>query len=117
MKEHDRRRSREFRDRYSHLVRATRVVRAALRRGDLVRPSTCSRCGKVCTPEAHHHSYEEEDLLDVEWLYRRCHAAEHDGVVRITEEEVRQTAEELESLFPESEDTFHVPPDANTIPG
>lgn len=73
MRENDRRRAREFREHYPHLVRAARAVREALQRGDLVRPSTCSRCGKVCKPEAHHHSYEPEDLLDVEWLCRECH--------------------------------------------
>lgn len=39
-----------------------------------------------------------------------------DGVIfRITEEEAKGTTEELASLFPEPEDAFHVPPDANTI--
>jgi hypothetical protein len=76
MRENDRRRSREFRDRYPHLIRATQAVREALQRGDLMRPSTCSRCGKVCRPEAHHRSYEPEGLLDVEWLCRECHQAE-----------------------------------------
>jgi len=76
MRENDRRRAREFREHYPHVIRAQRAVGAALRRGDLVRPSTCSRCGKVCKPEAHHHSYELEDLLDVEWLCKECHQSE-----------------------------------------
>lgn len=53
-------------------------VTNALRRGDLVRPSTCSRCQRLCKPQAHHHrGYAEEFWLDVIWLCKRCHTAEH----------------------------------------
>jgi len=58
------------------------AVRCALERGDLVRPSTCSRCG--CRPKpaadgrslihAHHHNYAKP--LDVEWICCLCHRKE-----------------------------------------
>lgn len=46
----------------------------AIRRGFLVRPETCSRCG-VADPKinAHHEDYSKP--LDVQWLCYRCHAA------------------------------------------
>lgn len=56
---------------------AISAVGRAVARGDLVRPSVCSRCGKVCFPDGHHHSYAREDWLSVEWLCRSCHRTIH----------------------------------------
>lgn len=62
---------------------AKRLVRDAIRRGDLVRPEACPRCGK--SPEtidgrtgihAHHHNG-YDNPLDVIWLCYDCHVAEH----------------------------------------
>jgi hypothetical protein len=49
-----------------------RVARA-IRRGELVRPETCSRCGgRGKGPiEAHHEDHQKP--LDVEWLCSSCH--------------------------------------------
>ena len=54
---------------------AYRVVDAALKSGDLIRPSFCSACG--CSDaehriEAHHYDYSKP--LDVIWLCTPCHA-------------------------------------------
>lgn len=51
--------------------RANRMALAAIRSGALVRPSTCSRCGKDCKPDAHHSDYNKP--LEVEWVCRSCH--------------------------------------------
>ena len=56
-------------------------VRTALKNGDLVRPSSCSRCGRtgVCSDgrsiiQAHHHDYSKP--LEVEWICSSCHREE-----------------------------------------
>ena len=46
----------------------------AIASGRLVRPSTCSACGKTGMIEGHHRDYSKP--LDVTWLCRRCHMAE-----------------------------------------
>ena len=72
------------RERYLLLHRATQRVQNALRRGDLVRPGTCSACQSPCKPQAHHHNgYDEEHMLDVVWVCISCHeAAHHAGAAR-----------------------------------
>lgn len=48
------------------------AVARAIKRGDLVRPSVCSRCQQPGRIEASHDDYSKP--LEVEWLCRRCHA-------------------------------------------
>jgi|TARA_Y100000310_G_C20582444_1_gene763689 hypothetical protein len=62
---------------YPEKAKARELVCTALKYGRLTRPSSCSECGEECKPEAHHHSYKVEDALDVTWLCRSCHVAEH----------------------------------------
>lgn len=47
-------------------VNARKAVADAIRRGDLVRPSSCERCGVDCKPD-----YSKR--LEVEWLCKPCH--------------------------------------------
>jgi hypothetical protein len=54
---------------------ARNKVTMAIRKGRVVRPDTCSLCGKTCKPQAHHHDYNKP--FDVIWLCRLCHEAEH----------------------------------------
>ena len=55
-----------------------RRTRAALQRGDLIRPDACERCKNERHVDAHHRSYDKPDShLDVEWLCPTCHNAEH----------------------------------------
>lgn len=59
-------------------VRAREAVKYALRVGKLVRPSTCSRCERADVPiQAHHPDYTRR--LDVVWICKWCHEAEHHG--------------------------------------
>lgn len=52
------------------------AVARAIKRGDLVRPSTCACCGAVDSPiYAHHDDYEKP--LSVRWLCARCHGRLH----------------------------------------
>lgn len=88
---------------------ARRLANHAIRKGELVRPMECSRCGIIPAPtsdgraaiQAHHHDYDKP--LDVEWLCAKCHRAEtplpevmggkvfgeKNGQSRLTESEVR----------------------------
>lgn len=53
-------------------IRARRVVEAAINAGVLIKPDTCSACGKTnCRIEAHHEDHTKP--LDVEWLCVSCH--------------------------------------------
>lgn len=84
--------TREFYARNPHILRAHRAVADAIRRGALVRPSACGRCGSACRPHAHHADYALP--LAVEWVCPVCHvrlnkprhdrvpASEHAGSVR-----------------------------------
>ncbi len=54
---------------------AHRDVRGALKKGILVRPSSCEACGCECLPHGHHDDYTQ--TLDVRWLCTVCHAAVH----------------------------------------
>ena len=59
--------------------KAGRLVRDAVRRGDLVRPKICEKCGLPgsvskdgrMTIQGHHKDYSRP--LDVEWLCAKCH--------------------------------------------
>ncbi|WJN64480.1 hypothetical protein Erwinia_phage_Papaline_00012 [Erwinia phage Papaline] len=46
----------------------------AVRRGELVRPEHCSRCGGS-KPQGHHEDYSRP--FDVMWLCQKCHSAHH----------------------------------------
>lgn len=51
-------------------ARAHRQVYVKIKRGELVRPDTCSRCGVKTFVEAAHTSYEKREFV---WLCRSCH--------------------------------------------
>ncbi len=67
------------RARYPERALARSIAREARRRGVLV-PQPCRDCG-AAQVEAHHSDYSRP--LDVTWLCRRCHAAEHVAERRI----------------------------------
>lgn len=56
---------------------ARMAVDYAVRTNQLIRPNFCSECGASCKPEAHHESYEKDQWLNVKWMCRSCHAANH----------------------------------------
>lgn len=53
------------------LRRSVQKVRAAIERGDLVRPDQCSKCGSNGRIDAAHEDYSKP--LTVTWLCRSCH--------------------------------------------
>jgi hypothetical protein len=48
--------------------------------GRIIRPSSCSDCGVVCTPHGHHEDYSKP--LDVVWVCVSCHVARHKRQVK-----------------------------------
>jgi predicted RNA-binding protein YlxR (DUF448 family) len=71
-------RSSSYRREQPEKARAQDAVKKALRRGDLVRPGACDRCGVACKPHGHHDDYSRR--LSVHWLCRKCHASVHQEV-------------------------------------
>lgn len=68
--------SKNYRKKSPEKSAARSAVGYALRTGILVRPKKCSKCGKRCKPQAHHHKgYGKK--LDVIWFCRTCHVAAH----------------------------------------
>lgn len=87
-----------------HKVRE--MVRYAVKRGELIKPSSCERCGEEHPSSyitAHHHKgYEPPNELDVQWLCRKCHGAVHGGVLNIPAEVHRRTMTAInDALGPE----------------
>lgn len=61
----------KFKREYARLL-----VRKAIGKGQLVRPTECERCGvKSGCIHAHHSDYDK--ALDVEWLCSTCHVKQH----------------------------------------
>ena len=55
---------------------AREVYNRAVNRGELVRAGSCEYCGASgCRIDGHHTDYTKP--LDVVWLCRKCHVAEH----------------------------------------
>jgi hypothetical protein len=90
-------------------IKARRMVRAAVIRGDLVRPDACEKCGDTkrrrdghSNIQGHHHDYSKP--LDVEWLCAMCHRKEtplpavmgaptpgsRNGAAKLTEAQARE---------------------------
>jgi hypothetical protein len=55
--------------------RARNMAQGAIRRGIIVRPSSCQDCGKVGATHAHHEDYSRP--LDVVFVCYRCHGRRH----------------------------------------
>jgi hypothetical protein len=62
---------RKFPEKY----RARMEVLMAMRKGEIVKPENCVKCGARERIQAHHTDYTKP--LIVEWLCRGCHAAAH----------------------------------------
>ena len=65
----------EYRRKYHDRRKAYAAVDAAVKRGELIRPETCSRCGKNGTIVAYHGDYDEP--LEVVWLCLSCNRQIH----------------------------------------
>jgi len=59
--------------------KAREAFKYAVRKGRLVRPDRCSKCGVVGAVEGHHDDYTHP--LQVTWLCSSCHLAHHGKVL------------------------------------
>lgn len=91
--------------------KARGAVRAAVLRGDLVRPESCSSCGRSgCPIEAHHPDYERH--LYIQWLCKKCHYRE-DRVMKLeTKIELYQIFLRRHELLPQAYPPAWYGPDA-----
>lgn len=63
---------------YRHKIRIRAATNNAINRGDLIRPTHCELCGFPSDRiQAHHHSYDPKDYLDVTFLCVPCHESIH----------------------------------------
>lgn len=67
---------RRYRGSNPEKVRANKLLNRAVKRGDIVKPTACSRCGESETViHGHHEDYSRP--LDVIWLCAWCHTMIH----------------------------------------
>jgi hypothetical protein len=52
-----------------------RALYRAVRRGTVIRPKKCSKCGVRCKPQGHHEDYTKR--FEVVWLCASCHRLRH----------------------------------------
>jgi hypothetical protein len=69
-----------YRKRNPEKTLAYALTNYALTTGKLIRPATCSKCGKSCKPQKHHEDYSKPML--VIWLCIPCHLAKHGKSLR-----------------------------------
>lgn len=73
---------------------AHRLASAAIRNGELIRPTKCSKCGgSKGTIHGHHEDYYRP--LDLTWLCSRCHRRRHAKLDRIRRRDLREKRERL----------------------
>ena len=68
----------EYREENKDFWSAIRAVEYAVRTGKVIKPPTCSKCGKECLSKnmhGHHDDYSKQ--LEVRWLCRKCHYYQH----------------------------------------
>jgi hypothetical protein len=65
-------------------IRAHHKINNMIRDGKLFKPSICEMCGvKPKRIVAHHwHGYDDEHILDVQWLCSQCHKNAHHNMPR-----------------------------------
>lgn len=72
---------RRFKAKFPAKAKAHAIFRAAIAKGTIVRPDTCSQCGATGVQiDGHHDDYSKP--LEVRWLCQRCHHAHHDAMRR-----------------------------------
>lgn len=62
---------------FRHKVRVREATKRVLLRLGIRPPSQCFRCRQGGRIEIHHRTYNLQNLLDIEWLCRKCHKAAH----------------------------------------
>ena len=59
-------------------IKARWFLNSAVRLGKIIKPKTCSSCGKIKRLQGHHHiNYDKKNYLNVLWLCSTCHKQRH----------------------------------------
>lgn len=66
------------RKRGSLKVLAQKSLARAVKKGTIVRPDSCEKCGKKGKPHGHHDDYSKR--LDVRWVCQACHQQIHNDL-------------------------------------
>lgn len=74
-KERDREIARAYEERHPEKTEARKLLSAAVRRGEIVKPEECEGCGQTKRLQAHHEDYSKP--LVVQWLCSLCHGMQH----------------------------------------
>lgn len=62
--------------------KAFRKLCYAIKTGKIIKPKRCQLCGSIKNLDAHHwHGYDEDNILDVQWLCRACHKKQKDDTI------------------------------------
>lgn len=89
-------RQRRWQKRNPEKAWAHRLLQSAVKRGVLVKPDRCSKCGTVGEVEAHHSDYSKP--FDVVWFCKSCHKKEPSWIPPT------ETSEETSRLIAETSD-------------
>jgi hypothetical protein len=67
--------NRKYREKHREKINAQNVLRDHVKRGNIIKPSSCSICNSTHWIEAHHADYTKP--LEVVWVCKKCHVAIH----------------------------------------
>jgi len=67
-------------DPYLDVLNTNYIFKKAIKRGIMIRPQTCEKCGKKTKIVGHHPDYKKP--LDVIWLCNSCHRNLHNEINR-----------------------------------
>jgi hypothetical protein len=56
-------------------AKARQILRSAVQKGEIIKPSQCEICYSTFHVQAHHNDYSKP--LNVEWLCAFCHGEKH----------------------------------------
>jgi len=62
-----------------HKINARSLLNYYLKKGDVIKPLYCEKCGEQEKLYAHHHDYSKP--LEVQWLCKNCHILEHHPII------------------------------------
>jgi len=55
---------------------AHQLIYAAIKKGRIIKPTSCEWCGSAKRIQAHHEDYNQP--FEIDWLCEKCHRARHE---------------------------------------
>jgi hypothetical protein len=78
VREQDKKRTKEYKQKYPNRRLANVLLCQAIKKGKIIKPTHCSKCGKAGKIEGHHEDYSKP--LEVIWLCKACHNYTRKGI-------------------------------------